>query len=80
MTRAITVFLRYLTFCVAVSLIYFGGEWALGRFAVVWRKVSAGVLMPTAEWLQEHPPMLVLAICAVLAALATAFHLFRGEE
>lgn len=80
MKRVASIFLRYMVWCVFLSLIWFGGAWAIDRFAGVWRKVSVSVLMPTAEWLQDHPPMMVLAICAVFAALATAFHIFRGEE
>jgi len=61
-------FIGCLVLCLLISLCYFGGAWSIGKLSSVVSWFYRNVGEPGLEWLQRHPPLLILAICVAVAA------------
>ena len=72
--------ISYFIFCVMICLVCLLCEFLYHKIADWWFWFPAKSGMAVLEWLQVHPPMMVLAICVVFTLIATALSYIFGDD
>lgn len=74
-------FLTWFLFCLALSVCYLCGEWAIGRIVWCWAKLKVTQRTEdTLAWLQDRPVLLVIAICLVIAVIGTLISFVSRDD